>query len=30
MLTMLFIGVFHTYLIDEVIYKKQDKGGNCE
>ena len=29
-LTMMFIGVFQTFLIDELIYQKQDKGGNCE
>jgi hypothetical protein len=29
-LKMLPIGFFYSFLADELVYQKQDKGGNCE
>ena len=28
--TTLFIGVFHKFLADKLVYRMQDKGVNCE
>jgi len=29
-LKMVFIGIFPTFLTDELVYQKLDNGGNCE